>query len=180
MFKELPTKKRGGPSVFEVFVVLVVISIISVAAFILLNDGRSNSSNVARATQVKEYQKAFEYYYSDNGRYPAVENMRSGSMCLGDYADDRCWQRGESVSERQSLFDALVPKYMNKIPESETILFGQNSETTYEGIVYRYKDFGSNYSIEYFMSGQNEDCRLPGAESQNVGDDTLCRINVVP
>lgn len=180
MFNELPTKKRGGPSVFEVFVVLVVISIISVAAFVLLNDGRSSSQNVARATQIKEYQKAFEYYYSDNGHYPSFDGNESGSMCLGDYPDDRCWQKGESLGERTELTNALVPKYMNKLPESDTVLFGQNSETTYEGMAYRYKNFGSSYAVEYFMSGNDEDCRLPGAESQNVGDDTLCTVHVTP
>lgn len=180
MFNELPTKKRGGPSVFEVFVVLVVISVISVAAYVLLSGGQSSSRNVARAAQIKEYQKAFEYYYSDNGRYPAIFGQESASMCLGDYSDDRCWQRGESVGEQQSLFDALVPKYINKLPESETVIFGQNSETTYEGMVYRYQDFGSSYSILYFMDGNDEDCRLPGTENQNVGNDTLCTVHVTP
>jgi len=161
-------------------VVLTVISVVLVASFLLLNNGQSDSRDVARVAQIKEYQKAFEYYYSDNGRYPAMAGSKSGQLCLGDYADDLCWEWGQSVEESPALTNALVPRYMNKLPEGESILFGDDSGMTYEGMVYRFHDFGSSYSILYFMDGNNEDCRLPGVESQNVGKDTLCTLTIRP
>ncbi len=168
---------KKGFTLLELIIVVALIALISAIVMVALSDSREHSRNTARVAQIKEYQKAFNLYYSDTGYYPRFGSGETAVMCLGDYPDNNCWQNGSSVLERTAIANAIVPKYMGQIPQAETVLFGQGG-TMHEGMTYRHQNYGKAYTIQYFMEGNDKDCLIDGATGSNVGDDTLCTLVV--
>lgn len=174
------SKQQSGFSIFEATIIVLIILLISGIVMIALEDSRKNSRNVARAAQIKEYQKAFNVHYSDTGYYPKFGNSVSGSMCLGDYDDKACWQNGNSVLENSMANNVISPKYMSRIPPGENILFARKTGSDYEGIVYTFQNNAKTYSILYFMEGNDKSCVLDGASGKNLGEDTFCTLVMTP
>ncbi len=169
---------RTGFTLIELLVVVAIIGIIAAIVMVALSDSREHSRNVARVAQIKEYQKAFDLYYSDTGHYPRFGSGATATMCLGDYPDNACWANGSGNLERTAISDAITPHYMGMIPAGETIMFGQGGGTEYEGMVYIHQNYGKAYTIRYFMEGNNKDCLLDKTTAANTGDDTLCTLEV--
>jgi len=169
--------KKNSKAGFTLIELLVVIAIIGVRASIAMGslaESRVKSLNASRAAQIKEYQKALELYYADNGVYPTFGAGATAIMCLGDYPDDRCWANGTGSFERVQFVSALTPTYIPRIHEGETILFGAGGTTVYEGMIYTHLNFGRSYSIQYFMQGNNRNCLIGSAVATNMGSDTHC------
>lgn len=173
-------KDRHGFTLIELLIVVGIIGILSAIAIVSLSESREKGRNAARVSQINEYRKAFELYYSETGHYPMFGSGQTAVMCLGDYSDNRCWQNGTSVSERGTFEAAIVPNYLRVMPAGESTLFGQGGSNTYEGMTYRHQNYGSGYTIQYFIEGNDQDCVLGGATGSNTGDDTLCTYNFTP
>lgn len=171
-------KFKSGFTLIELLVVIAIIGIIASIALISLEESRQKSRNASRVTQIKEYQKAFNLYFSDTGHYPMFGSGETATMCLGDYSDNSCWNNGTGILERSAVADAITPHYMGRIPDGESIMFGEGNSTLYEGMIYTHQDFGKQYTIRYFMQGNDRSCILDGASATNVGSDTLCTLVV--
>lgn len=169
---------RSGFTIIELLVVVAIIGTIGAIVLVSLSESREHSRNTARISQIKEYQKAFDLYYSDKGHYPKFGNNETATICLGDYDDNRCWANGTGFFERAAVNAEIAPLYMGRIPDGETKMFGQGGGTEYEGMIYIHQDFGKAYSIRYFMEGNDKSCILDGTVASNVGDDTLCILSV--
>lgn len=180
MKTESAQNKNRGFTLIELIIVITIIAILTAIILAALGESREKSRNTARISQIQEYQKAFNLYYSGSGHYPRFGDGQTATMCLGDYDDNACWQGGNSIVERSVISDAVVPQYMGRIPEGETITFGQGSGATYEGMTYTHENYGKSYTIRYFMEGNNRPCVLDNTTSSNVGDDTLCTLVVTP
>lgn len=168
----------------ELLVVIAIIGILASVVMVGLEEGRQKSRNAARVTQIKEYQKAFEMFYSANGRYPCHSTgacPATQQICLGNYpptdnpASGTCWQG--TTQERAIFVNSLVPEYMSAMSLGETRQFGQNG---WIGMVYNVINAGQAYGVQYFMEGNDRDCILSGAASTNSGPDTLCTLVVTP
>lgn len=180
-------------TLLELFIVVAMMGVTGVIIAVALGEGREKGRNMARISQVKEYQKAFELFYSNSetGRYPIFSivepnqqtstNKTGAVVCLGDYSDDRCWNNGSGIAE-QALFNAqIVPDYMRILPLGDSKQFGVNGNTWYEGMTYRHENYGKQYRIQYFLEGNNRDCGLlgtdtPGNLPSNIGPDTRCTL----
>lgn len=182
---QLSLKTKRGFTLIELMIVITIIGIISAVVLVSLSASRESSRNVTRVAQIKEYQKNFEAFRSDNGIYPIypvnANPAANGSfVCLFDHPDNRCYQQnsgGGSALERQQFFDQLEPDYFRNIPADPGVIFdgGANS---YEGAIYRHEQSGRGYRIYYFLEGTNQDCELPGTTSSNVGNSTRCILVV--
>jgi len=169
---------RAGFTLIELLVAVAIIGIIASIVMVALSDSREHSRNVARVAQIREYQKAFDLYYSETGYYPKFGSGITSTMCLGDYADNACWASGTSELERTTIPNAITPNYMGMMPSGENIMFGQGNSTEYEGMIYTHRDYGKAYTIQYFMEGNDKDCLLDKTTASNVGDDTLCVLQI--
>lgn len=169
-------KIESGFSIIELLIVFSILVIITAIAILTLGENHKISQNTARIAQIRQYQKAFDLYFSDTGYYPRLENVPTAIICLGDYPDDKCWNNGTGVLERGTIASAIVPKYLNNIHKGESIVFGRGSGTLYEGMIYIQQDYGKQYTINYFMQGNDRSCILNGTTSNNIGDDTLCTL----
>jgi prepilin-type N-terminal cleavage/methylation domain-containing protein len=179
-------KNQSGFTLLELLIVIAIIGIMSAIAAASLGLSREKGRNSARVSQIKEYQKAFELYRSENVNgvyptYPATAPPISAIVCLGDYPDDRCFGNsglpgaGSANFERATFNSLLSPQYLRIMPPGETRLFGPEGNK-YEGMTYRHQQYGESYTIQYFMEGQ-VDCGLSGATGATSGPDTLCTLN---
>lgn len=173
-------EQSQGFTLVELIIVVGIIGILGAIVLAALGSSREEGRNAARVSQLQEYRKAFELYYTEAGQYPTFGAGVSAVMCLGDYDDNRCWTNGTGVAERAAIADAIVPQYMKRIPAGESVMFGQGGANTFEGMTYRHQNYGGGYTLQYFMEGNNENCVLPGATGSNVGDDTLCTFDFTP
>lgn len=179
---------KKGFTLIELLVVIAIIGILASVVTGSLNEAREKSRNAARATQINEYQKAFNLFWSENGRYPCFGNCPSGSatqeICLGDYPpagygnnQGSCWS---GTTNERTLFAAeFIPKYLPQMPEGETRIFGVGGNNR-TGMIYRVTDSGQSYSIFYYMEGNDRPCLVGGATGVNDGSDTRCTLIVSP
>ena len=80
------TKYTKGFTLLELLVVIAIIGVLSAVVLASLNSSREKASNSAILSQMNEYQKALELYYSDTGVYPHnwSNALRARVLCLGD------------------------------------------------------------------------------------------------
>lgn len=180
-------RHHAGFTLIELIVVILIIGVIAAVVLVALGESRQKSRNAARVSQIQEYQKAFNLYYSQHGHYPCNgTNCTTGTMmCLGDYPpignynSGTCWGTSPNDKlERGQFASSFIPQYMGKMPEGETQKFGTNNSFT--GMVYIIQNSGKSYNIQYFMEGSNRPCILDGATGAVNGDDTLCTLVVNP
>lgn len=158
---------------FELFIVITIFVIAILFLVKFLEGGRESSRNMARVSQIQEYQKAFNVHYSDEGKYPF--DKKQTPTCLGSYPEKKCW-KDEKIMETDLIRNSVVPKYMPRIPEGETRKFGEYG--SYKGMIYVPGVNGKSYKIFYFMEGSDQPCIINGATGINSGFDTLCSLNV--
>src|SRR4030042_1482394 len=65
--------KQGGFSLIELFVVIAIIILLATVSIIALNDQRAKARDAKRISGVRQIRTALEFYHSDEGEYPIVE-----------------------------------------------------------------------------------------------------------
>ncbi len=63
-------KKIRGFTLIELLVVIAIISLLSATVMTNLNKARLRSRDIRRLADLRQVQKAVEFYYDDNGHYP--------------------------------------------------------------------------------------------------------------
>jgi prepilin-type N-terminal cleavage/methylation domain-containing protein len=110
-------KSKQGFTLIELLVVISIISLLSTIIFANITESRKRARDVVRLTDLRDMQIALELYFNDNGQYPfgnvAFSPWTSvsapGSWSLDDPDPAR-------VAAMRSLYWALVPKYLPKLP----------------------------------------------------------------
>jgi type II secretion system protein G len=90
-------KKRSGFTIVELLIVIVIIGILAAITIVAYNGIQQRARDSARTSDIAGVQKALELYRADNGVYPSVGSDNSGYNL-------------------STLSTALVPKYINSIP----------------------------------------------------------------
>lgn len=163
----------------HIALILVLLCVFGIGLIVVMW-GKTDAAYTARTiAQLRQYINAIELTYTDTREYPGTEEF----ACLGDYNDDRCWDRfGTGVKEDEALNAALLV-YLRPLPAGpliEDVLYGTS---TREGYIYRTRREGQGYEIRYLLEGKDQDCGF-GEELQNAvrgttpleGETTLCTI----
>lgn len=87
---------RRGFTLIELLVVIAIIGILSSVVLASLNSARTKARDARRSADIREVQKALEFYYDANGNYPSSADVVLDGALTGP----------------------LTPKYISKIPVS--------------------------------------------------------------
>lgn len=100
---------RRGFTLIELLVVIAIIGVLSSIVLSSLNASRVKARDTARKVQGRQFQRAIETYFVDNGTYPVVAYPMS--------------------FDSASITSLLVPSYISSIPIDST----NTSGVTYYG-----------------------------------------------
>lgn len=73
-------KNKHGFTIVELLIVIVVIGILAAITIVAFNGVQTRAQNTQKFNEIKGWQKIFETYKAEAGRYPA---MADGTYCLG-------------------------------------------------------------------------------------------------
>lgn len=175
-------KYTQGFTLIELLVVIAIIGILSTIVFAALNESRERSRNAAIISQVKEYQKAIELFYSNNGYYPATNYTRTTRYCIGNVTDD-CMGSLASASNPEFAINLALSEHISSLPRVRQTQGSLNySSPAYSGCsgsgMANTSCTTQDYSFWFFLEGTNGDCDGADVANPSVsGEYTLCRVS---
>jgi prepilin-type N-terminal cleavage/methylation domain-containing protein len=135
-----PRNTQRGFTLIELLVVIAIIGILASIILVSLASARLQAFNARRFSDLKQFQNAFELYYSDHNAYP-ISYPNWSTQCAG-------W----SGPGGDVLATALVPKYITAEPTDPQM----NAASNQNCYLYKSDPTGSNYKImDYNLIGVN-------------------------
>lgn len=153
--------KQTGFTIVELLIVIVVIGILAAITVVAYNGIQDRTANTARVTEIKEWQKIFTMYASENGQYP----FTTGAYCLGTgFPDDNgdglgdCWDINVASNRRSvntSLNNAL--KAYGSLPNFNRTPIPGATATIRMGPVAAWE--GGSLRLIYWLKGPDNNCQ---------------------
>jgi prepilin-type N-terminal cleavage/methylation domain-containing protein len=149
-------QKQYGFTIVELLIVIVVIAILAAITIVGYNGIQQRTQNSQTITAVKNYQKIFLNFATENGRYPV--GGTNTNFCLGSgYTDDLCWDNRTYTPKASA--DTEIQAYAGGIPNPSTTRVYRNGTDLYRaGILYV-----NNFTFRYQLQGSNTECGIPEA-----------------
>ena len=122
------TAKRMGFTLVELLVVIAIIGLLSSIVVASLNSARAKARDARRIADLKEIQKAIEFYYDSNNQYPQP------AQGWGNWSG-HC----PSYGNRDDYILGLVPTYIPALPRDPRYDDGSQC--------YLYRSDGNNYML---------------------------------
>jgi len=147
--------KIKGFTLIELLVVIAIIGLLSSVVMASLNNARTKARDSRRIADIKEIQKALEFYYNDNGKYPYDDNMQHAlsfdTTCGGTPNCGHC--------NRWCTMDTVLSPYLSKVPRDPN---GSSQSSYYYG-------YYSNSADNFQTYGLGTVLENPSSISQNDG-----------
>jgi hypothetical protein len=125
---------------------------------------RNRSEDATRFSNLREVEMALDAYYADYGTYPLSSVPKSGTPS-GHSLDSACGYPFTQIAG--NLIPALVPKYIQSIPNDPAFVHGQTADTN----CYVYESNGANY-IFMDYNPQHTDFSNPDGVTFNPSSST--------
>lgn len=74
-----------GFTIVELLIVIVVIGILAAITIVAFNGVQNRANNMARISELRDWQKLFEMYKAENGEYPDMPKTGDGQPGDGGY-----------------------------------------------------------------------------------------------
>lgn len=182
---------QRGFTLLELMIVISIIAVLIAIVMVALDDSRRKARNEAVITQVYEYQKSLELYYSSAGRYPATNVARTARYCIGDglVAGAQCMGNMTSVYSpaNSAPIENAIRMYMPNLARlAQPIGAYDYSSPAYSGcagtgvgMTDRTPCSSKEYSLWFLLEGTNESCggRAYAANTSLHGEYTVCRLS---
>lgn len=159
---------KRGFTLIELLVVISIIGVISSIVLAALNTARDKAVDGRKLSLVREYVKALELYYDDNGYYPFTSLSVGKKVCLGiGNPSGVCFSSG-AVTEDLGLppVNTSISQYISGPPPStESVMIEGNNfhgigytclPTDPEALSCNDPDYG--YVIFWVMRGTDSGC----------------------
>lgn len=121
-------KQQKGFTLIELLVVISIISLLASVVLASLNSARTKARDARRIADLKEIQKALEFYYDTNSTYPL------GSQGSGVWSS-----HAPSYGNNDNYITGLAPTYIPTIPRDPRYDEGSQG--------YLYNSNGTDYSL---------------------------------
>jgi hypothetical protein len=155
----------------------ILILLLTILMLIIFGEPSSSAYNARTVSQLQQYMTALELVRLENGTYP----LTTGPVCLGDYADDLCWDNeGRGVKEDPS-FNESMDNFVPLLSAGKLVMDKDDSTQDREGYTYESKQNGHGYEIQFALQGKNMRCGFGGdlsvtVEESGRGEITYCSI----
>lgn len=107
----MQSKNKKGFTLIELLVVISIISILSSVVLTSVNSATQKAKAAFIVSSIRDYVKAIESYYLDNGYYPPITGGTTSSACLGTPAPATppgCYNSTGLYQEDPTLKTALI------------------------------------------------------------------------
>lgn len=182
-------RKSSAFTLIELLVVISIIGILSSTVLASLNQARIKARNSAINSQVEEYRKALELYFSDHDEYPWTNpNQVRGiafppMVCLGgplSLGINYCsYSAGTFTS---ILLEDALSKYISSYPPITKSQFSTGSGPVWRGATYDcpFDTWCRNPKIVWYLQGENQPCGIGTQELYNEfpGYTTICGLTL--
>jgi prepilin-type N-terminal cleavage/methylation domain-containing protein len=176
-----------GFTLLELLIVIAIIGVIASIVMVALEESRRTARNEAVVSQMSEYQKAIELYYSDFGNYPRTgngsrdrycigEGISAGVSCMGSLTRD---YSPVNSAAAEGAFMAYMPALPRFIQYRNSFQYSSPAYSGCSGIgMANTSCHGGEFSLWFLLEGTGELCggRASVADSDVEGEYTLCRI----
>lgn len=135
-------KQSKGFTLIELLVVIAIIGLLSSVVLVSLNSARGKARDTVRKADLTQLQKALEFYYHDNGKYPITNT----DTWYG-YQTTGCGVAG-ALSGAGGYIPNLAPTYIPTLPVDPSRQFGGCS-----GYLYHSSTDGSSYALLSHATG---------------------------
>lgn len=155
---------------------LLIVSLVALMVKIF-GEPAPSAYNARTLSQLHQYVNALELFRSEKGTYLITSQF----VCLGDYADDACWdKRGRGVAE-DVRFNDLLDNYVPLLSSGPMVDDETFPEEGREGYIYRSLKEGGGYEIQFVLAGRKKRCGFGSELSLSViqsqkSQNTLCAI----
>ncbi len=168
MKKNSLPKSQKAFTLIELLVVIAIIGLLATISILALQNARAKSRDAKRVGDAKQIQTALELFFSDNNRYPTVEEWNTGKIF--------------------STTTGVTSTYMQIIPNAPTPADG-NCSNDENVIYYTPLSDGSSYTLSFCLGGNTgtldagPKCLTSGGILDEycgrIGDDLSCPGNPV-
>lgn len=134
----IKSKYRGGFTLIEMLVVIAIIGVLSAILYVSFGEAREQARNKAIRSELKEVQLAIELYRSQNGEYPAAQDMGRDGCSESDVDTNTTYsfiKKGKNTdlsfdgcTSLRPFIDDLIPDYVGELPSYKD---SSNSECNY-------------------------------------------------
>tara|TARA_B100000745_G_C20107521_1_gene379014 strand:- start:149 stop:724 length:576 start_codon:yes stop_codon:yes gene_type:complete len=186
--------KARGFSAVEFMMVILLSTVISTIMFTAVNESKVKAKNTAVVSQMLEYQKAFNFYFLDNGRYPSMNTDAKDIVCFGNglVKGEGCIGIIAKPYDKKVVgqFEDQLDQYMSSLPRIEQSKGKYHySSPAYSSCISTSEkpDHESNeqcgsayYSLWFVLEGVGKDCAPADTAIRNLsGEYTLCRLQSI-
>lgn len=146
---------RRGFTLIELLVVIAIIGVLASVILASLGEVRERARNASYLSQAREYQKALEVYYHNNGSYPVTGITVGACMGVGHQAA-RCFNNSgfREITASSVAFRNAIDPYI----DSNTRVGVQTG--AYAGALYTPLNSGRNYSLSILFEGADFECPI--------------------
>lgn len=137
----------------EVVLIVLLVLVLALIVYMVVSMKKNGSQNTRTLTALHQYMNAIEL-----ARVEDIYPGKNSFACLGDYTDNLCWDKeGTGISEDATLNETLR-KFLPLLPPGTIVEDVTDSALSREGYIYRTRQAGTGYEIQYVLKGRNQDC----------------------
>jgi len=162
-------KHKKGFTIIELIVVIAIIAVLAGIVLVNVQGYMAKAKNAKRNSDIASYVKAFQIYYTDNGKFPFDEPGAELDCCLGSFGGGGCIY-GSSTFPECTQTNESIKKYLASLPVTIDLVTGNGSTSN----AYYLQQNDGNYEIIWWLAGRDQNCGIANSLAWFDNSGTQC------